>query len=320
MIGLVRSEALRARSRRVVWVLLIAALLGALVGVVIAMANAERPTQASVQRGERDWKRAIAECEAGSYYAEDDLPPGITLEAYCRENIRREFFVPQPDIVLEDLPEIVEGAAAMLAMLGVVLGASLAGADWSTASMTTVLTWEPRRTRVWLARAGIASLVVAIVVAIIIVAFAVMWSIASSVSGSTTTSEGFAGETVATSWRAVVIAAVFGVIAHAVASLGRSTIAGVGILFGYAVIVEGFVAGFVESLQPRMLIRAATVVLSGNPLLDPRASATFAGGAFLDAPPGAIWLDVPGAWVVLVAYVIVLGAISIAAFRARDVQ
>ena len=38
--------------------------------------------------------------------------------------------------------------------------ASLAGADWSTGSMTTVLAWEPRRARVWLVRAGVAAVTV----------------------------------------------------------------------------------------------------------------------------------------------------------------
>ena len=321
MIRLVRSEALRARSRRIVWMLLVTAILGTLVGVVIAMANAERPTRAEIEAGERRWERAVAECTSGGYYSEDDLPPGTTLEEFCGQNVRREFFVPRADLLLDDLPEIVEASAAMLSMLAVVLGASLAGADWSTGSMTTVLTWEPRRTRVWLVRAGVAAATVAIVIAVIVADFTVMLWLASSISGSAETSEGFAGIAFAISWRVVLVSAVFGTLAHAVASLGRSTIAGVGILFGYALIFEGFVASLVESLQPRMLIRAATVVLSGNPLIDPRASSTYApDGSFVGADPGAIWLDVPGAWVVLTVYMIVLGAGSILLFRARDVQ
>jgi ABC-2 type transport system permease protein len=321
VIGLVRSEALRARSRRIVWVLLVTALVGTLAGVVIAMVNAERPTQAEVQAGERRWQRAVADCEAGGYYSEDDLPPGTTLEEFCGQNVRREFFVPRADLLFDDLPEIVEASAAMLSMLAVVLGASLAGADWSTGSMTTVLAWEPRRARVWLVRAGVAAVTVAVVIAVILAAFTVMLWLASSISGSAETSDGTMAAAFATSWRVVLVSAVFGTIAHAVASLGRSTIAGVGILFGYAVIFEGFVAGMVESLQPRMLIRAATVILSGNPLIDPRASSTFGpDGSFVGADPGAIWLDVPGAWVVVASYVVILGALSIVAFRARDVQ
>ncbi len=59
----------------------------------------------------------------------------------------------------------------------------------------------------------------------------------------------------------------FGVVAHAVATLGRSTVAALGVLFGYLIVVEGFVAGLWTAIQPRLLIRAAEVAISQQPLL-----------------------------------------------------
>lgn len=320
MIPLIRSEALRARSRRIVWVLLATAILGMLVGVVIAAVNADRPSEEEIARGEQRYERQLAECMAGGYFGPDEVPPGRSLEEVCEENVRPEFFVPTSNAHLADLPEIIEGASVMLSLVGIVLGASLAGADWSTASMTTVLTWEPRRLRVWLVRAGIAVVVVAVAIVVLLVVFTVMWTAASKLRGTSGIDGGFVGDVLDISWRVTVIAAVFGLVAHAVASVGRSTIAGVGIIFGYAVIFEGFVAGLAPSVLPRLLVRAATVVVSDRPLIDPRGSATFdAEGPLIDSSRGVL-LDVTGAWIVLAVWIAVLSGLAIAAFRARDVQ
>jgi hypothetical protein len=267
--GLVRSELLRARSRRIVWVLLVVAIAGILLGVVIAMANSDPA---------------------------------------------------EPSIAFRELPGILEGASFMLGLLGVVLGASLAGADWAAGTMTTLLVWEPRRLRVFVVRAAVAALVVTLVVVAIQAFFTVAWLLATSVSGTTEVGDGFVRDVTAVAWRVAAVAVVFALVAHAVASLGRSTFAGVAILVGYAVIVEGFVAGFAPSVLPWMLIRAATVVVSGNPLFDPRGTtSTEPGGALVAAPP-AILLSVGEAWLLCALYVGVIGGLALLGFRGRDVQ
>ena len=48
----------------------------------------------------------------------------------------------------------------MVVLLGVLLGATLAGADWTAGTMGTLLTWEPRRVRVHLVRVLVTVVVV----------------------------------------------------------------------------------------------------------------------------------------------------------------
>lgn len=53
------------------------------------------------------------------------------------------------------------GAATPLALAGFILGASLFGADYTTRALTTLLTWEPRRSRVLAAQATASAAVTA---------------------------------------------------------------------------------------------------------------------------------------------------------------
>jgi ABC-2 type transport system permease protein len=320
--GLIRSELLRARSRRIVWVLTIASIVGILVGVAIAMANSQRPTEREVERATAQHARDVERCIASGPYGDGEVPPGYgSVEEYCEDNVRLEFYLSSDEIKLADTPSILEGASFMLALLAIVLGASLAGADWSTGSMTTVLAWEPRRIRVWLVRAAVVAVVLAIVLLIVQGTFLITWLVGTSVSGTTATGEGFTGRVVDEVWIGTVIAVAFGVIAHALASIGRSTIAGVGVLVGYAIIVEGFIAGFVEGIQPRLLIRAATVVVSGMPMMGQGASATVApDGTLVEVGPSSVLLSVGGAWLVVGGYVVTLAFLAIVLFQRRDVQ
>jgi hypothetical protein len=52
------------------------------------------------------------------------------------------------------LPNVVAFATAPLTLVAFIFGASLLGADYSSRSLTTLLTWEPRRARLLLSRAA----------------------------------------------------------------------------------------------------------------------------------------------------------------------
>jgi hypothetical protein len=317
---LLASELLRARSRRIVWVLLGASLGGALVGVVLGVANSERPTAAQEAGADRAFRRDMDACLRSEFPG--GLPEGYaSLEAFCEDSIRREHYGGEGAIRLADLPGVLEGTSLVVVLLGVVLGSSLGGADWSTGAMTTTLTWEPRRLRVVGARAAVVAAVVAIATLAIQAWLAMAWLVGTSTLGTAVAGEGFAGDVVGTGLRVSAIAAAFGVVGFAVATVGRSTVAGVGILFGYLVVVEGFVSNLWDALPPRLLVRAATVVISETPMLDRGASATYGpDGGLVGVSGGGVLLGVAGAWVVVGAYVAALLAIALAVVRARDVQ
>ena len=142
----------------------------------------------------------------------------------------------------------------MVVLLGVLLGATLAGADWTAGTMGTLLTWEPRRIRVHLVR-----VLVTVVVVLVFTIFAQVLLIApfrdrrrhrgldrGDAGGDARHLDGIIS-------RVAVVAASFGVVANAVATLGRSTVAALGVIFGYLIVVEGFVAGLWTAIQPRLL-------------------------------------------------------------------
>ena len=317
MIGLLRAELLRAWSRRVVRVLAIGVIVGIVVSMGIATFNGLRDS------ADARYQRTLEACLRGEFTPADSLPPRYhgSLAAYCPDHVRRGDFA-GAQIRWADLPDgIASGTSSIIVLLGVLIGATLAGADWTAGTMGTLLTWEPRRTRVHLVRLLVAVAVVLVFTIGAQVFLVLAYRVAVAIAGTTDgTPPGIVGHLAGIISRVAAIAAVFAIVAHAVATLGRSTVAAVGILFGYLVVVEGFVAGLWRAIQPRLLIRAAEVAISQQPLLDQGVTAVRGPNGAIVGQFQSVVLSVSGAWVVLGVWVVVLSAVALLAFRARDVS
>ena len=163
---LFRSEFLRARSRRLVPMVIIGGLARrSWSSMGIAAFNSHAPTPATLDQAQAQLRPAVPAVPERQVprAATDQLPPGYaSLEAYCSENVPVRTST-TPACRLRDLPEILQGIATFVILLGALLGASLGGADWTSNTMTTLLTWEPRRIRVLLTRALVVVLVVFVV-------------------------------------------------------------------------------------------------------------------------------------------------------------
>ena len=172
-------ELSRLRSRRVITALvLIAAVFAAIVAGVTAFdtrpltgtdrteaaaqadLESQRPAlRAEVRACERDPTSYLgpdagaAECtemlvpDAESYYPRTPLDLGSTLGS-------------------RGLP-----LALVVAGLMVIVGGTFAGGDWSSGSIATQLLFDPRRTRVWLAKAGAVTLSSALVATVVLAGF-----------------------------------------------------------------------------------------------------------------------------------------------------
>ena len=151
MSDLIRSELLRIWSRRMVRVLAVVAVIGATAGVTIGAIQSHPPDLATAQRNYEDDQQ---HCLAGDFVPEDQLPPGETLEGFCADNVRLENYV-NDSLRLAELSGILKGTAFILIVLGLVIGASSVGADWQVGTMAALLTWEPRRVRIFLVRAAV---------------------------------------------------------------------------------------------------------------------------------------------------------------------
>jgi ABC-2 type transport system permease protein len=161
VIGLVRTELTRYWSRRVIALLVV---LAALLAAIVAFQSAwdTRPpsandvatarAQAEVAAGRADIQADIDRCLAnpGSY-----LGTGATPQE-CRNSLAADATSYLPRVPL-DLRGTLKGNGIGLALLVIVLlliaGSTFAGGDWTSGSMRNQTLFEPRRSRLWTAKA-----------------------------------------------------------------------------------------------------------------------------------------------------------------------
>jgi len=313
VIDLCRSEFLRARSRRILPMMLVGGVLLIVVAMVIAGANSHKPTAAEIASAQAFSDKQFNQCMRGQYGGQ--LPPGYnSLQEYCAD-----VTAPQTDTGLQfrDAALLLEHTSTFVVLLGVALAASLGGADWSAGTMTTLLTWEPRRIRVLLVRALVVALVVAFVTLLLQAILFGSFSLAVALRGTSLGApSGLLGTAALTGLRVSTVAVGFGLVALAIATIGRSTVAALGVLFGYLVLFEGVIAGLRPSIQDRLLVRAGGVIVSQQPIYDESRSFSSIGPSNL--PP--VLLGLTEAWVVAAVYVVVLMVLALLVFRARDVN
>jgi ABC-2 type transport system permease protein len=161
MMRLLRVELARYRSRRIIALLiLLAAVLAALVAVKTAWDSrpitkqeaATARAEAQMEPESQEVKSELAACLANP---EQYLGTGSTAED-CRANFTgspRDYLPRKPLDLHGTLTGNGVGVALAVAGLLVIAASAFAGSDWASGSMVTQLLFEPRRTRVWLAKA-----------------------------------------------------------------------------------------------------------------------------------------------------------------------
>jgi len=310
---LLRSELLRARSRRMVSMVIVGGLIGIVIGLGIASFYSHKPSAAQLASAQQQYDATYQRCLNGKYLGPNQqIDAGATSVAdVCSTAVTP----PLDGIMLRDIEQILEHISTLVILLGALLGASLGGADWTSNTMGTLLTWEPRRMRVFLVRALVVAIFVVAVTLFLQIVFALVYWLATDVRGVTAMlPPHLVGDTFATMLRVSAMAIAFGLVAYVLAMIGRSTVSSLGVLFGYLILFEGIVAGFRQSIAGSLLVRAATVVISRQPILmEPR---DFSGPG---VPVPIVLMDVTKAWTVVAVYVLALGAISLVQFRRRDV-
>jgi len=307
MIGLISSEWLRMRSRRLVKVLAVLALLGIVAAVVIGVVQSELPSERDLARAERQAEREVANCIAQDAYGQE--APGGDVEALCREFIDQSVFLAEQPLRLSELPDILRGTAFVAILIGLVIGASAVGASWQTGTMTTILTWEPRRTRVALVRAAVFALGTVALIAVLFALFAGLFFVATTLRGLTATPDGWARELVGVAARVSALAGAASIIGGAIAMLGRNSAAALGGVFVYLSVLEGIVRGLRPAIGRFLLGDNIVSVLIGDDI------------TIVDEAGTTIATVTPShAAVVVAIYTLGLLTVATASFRVRDVQ
>jgi len=239
-------ELARFRWRRAVKVLLVACFLIPLF-VLGGTAWSTRP----VSEQDLSEAQAIADREAQQPYVQDQIDdcvedpemyfgpeqPAGDLEVACTDMAtpRAEWFVSRQPLEMVQLVDDLGTAVPMiLSVLLLLAAATYVGADWNSGSMSNQLLFEPRRTRVWAAKAGVLALAAAVTAAVVQVLF---WVALDAVARS----RGL--DVDASVWdrlpgimaRGTLLAVGAALLGYSLTMLFRSTVVTLGILFGVAV-------------------------------------------------------------------------------------
>ncbi|MFF4878423.1 ABC transporter permease subunit [Micromonospora sp. NPDC000668] len=192
------------------------------------LAQAERQAEQSYQEQVRWSEQERVNCEQAKTAGtpNDGRYPDdcSVITPPPRDQIQAEWFLPSTFNFRETFPETLIPFAAILALVGFVVGASFVGAEWSTGGMMNLLLWRPKRLTVLLTKlAALLTGILAVTLPAAVLWFAGFWAVAAF-RGSTEKMTSGAWQSFAlTGLRGVVLVLVLTTIGFALASLGRHT-------------------------------------------------------------------------------------------------
>jgi hypothetical protein len=305
VIRLLGSEWLRFRSRRIVRWLVLVAMFGIAAVALLAGAASHKPTDEQIAEGLRRREEAVASCVEGNAHGAD-VPPGTSIQDFCEAEYREADFTGVDGLDLDDLDEFAMAGSFVVLLIGLVIGASMVGASWQTGTITTILTWEPRRIRWFLARLAVTALGAALVGAAVLAVFCLALAATTALRGSTTTSTPWLADAALATLRIAALTGAVAVIGAAVAMIGRHTAAALGAVFVYMAVLESVVRG----LRPAM----------GRFLLGDNIGAVVTAMETELVSRGSVFRLTPERGAVVIAiYVVGLALVAAVFLRSRDV-
>jgi ABC-2 type transport system permease protein len=198
-------------------------------------AAAERLVEENREAGEAEHRACLAA-------PEEYLGPGAIAAECDSVRPRVEWFLPRDALTIEgELDGRGTVLLALLAVVGIFVGATFAGADWASGSMGTQLLFAPRRLRVWTAKAVAVVVATSVAAALLLAAYWGALAAVAAARGIGTSPETWAG-VLQTSGRGVALVGAVTLGGYALTMLSRHTVGTLGLLFGYAVVGEGLAA------------------------------------------------------------------------------
>lgn len=237
MTDLLAVELSRFWSRRLFRGLVILAMLGLITAGVIALVVSDDANDEAAIRAQTEAQ--VQQC-LDSFEGGPGLPPEVAEDprAFCEENV----FIQDPRFPYNDMPEILQGLGVPFLMIAWLIGASFVGAEWNHRTMTTSLTWEPRR--VLLFAAKLVALLIGVFIVLVLLQLFVL--VAFLPAGLTVGNmEGIDGGW----WRDLFeqigrsggVAALTAALGMSLAMIGRNTAAALGFGFVYFAVVESLI-------------------------------------------------------------------------------
>lgn len=154
----------------------------------------------------------------------------------------------------EQVADGLIGLAFPLLMFSWLVGASAIGAEWGNRTVSALLTWEPRRSRVLVTKAAAAAVSTALwVIALEIVWTAVMMPVANDGGGFTGGMVFSWGEYVGFAGRILAVCVIASVLGFSLATIGKNTGAALGGGMAYLLIVESLVRAYLPDWDQWLL-------------------------------------------------------------------
>jgi len=219
----------------------------------------QRIHQAGVQREAQI--SSIKSCVAAHGVKDgQDTPPGVARVCVPKHLASAH----DPRFHHSQLAGILRGSGGILAILGLALGATLLGAEFASRGMTTLLTFETRRLRVFGAKVVAGMVVMAGLAFLALVALALAMLPALLLHGAPAAGEPGLATIAGIIGRGTALVALLTGIGMAVATLGRTTAAALGAAFAYLVILENILGSFLAAWRPWLLLGNVIVFVSGQ--------------------------------------------------------
>ncbi len=292
MNALLRAELRRALSRRLVRVLIALALVAIAFAGVVVFSHTEKFDARARERARNQLEVDIRSCvtEGASAQCRQD----ITLAHYDKSVYLTDLW-PADD----DREPILGIAILFLGFGGLLAAASVVGAEFRSGMLGTLLTWEPRRVRVAVARATSAALAAGTIALVLQVVFVLALLPSMLLHGGTAGADAdWLRGLLAAMVRGAAFTGLAAVVGASLALLGRNTAVALGVTFVYLNFVESAVRAWRPGLGRWLIVDNAAVFLMG-PRTDVVAS--------------------PFPAVMLVVYALGLLAVATAVFRRRDI-
>lgn len=259
--GLVRLmgvEWMRLRSRRAFWALALLAFVGIGLSLGSLARDAQPPSAAEVAAAEEQVAADIAEpslqeelqrCRDAEAAGDESIyGPGFDCDDMLP---RAEWYYFQEFVELvPTLGEVLVQMALTFGLASLLAGATFAGADWSAGTISTQLLFEPRRGRLFTAKAAVVGLAFAAAAAVAAGGVALVVYLVASAWGSTEGSTAARGDLVLAALRAVLAVGAGGAVGVALGLALRRSVAVVGIVFAYLFLGEGLMRGLLREAEP----------------------------------------------------------------------
>jgi ABC-2 type transport system permease protein len=270
MSRLLAAELRRISARRLVRLTMALALVGIVVGGAAAFlrsaslseeAYQQRVVEAEAAARAQD-VRTEACLRANGVQEREDISDEIAEQCFPSKDVGRAH---DPRFHRARLEGILRGVSGSLVVVGWALGASLVGAEFASRGMTTLLTWEPRRWRVFAAKAlaALAAMSVFALAVLMLVALA-MWPALAFHGAPLRSGDPTLLSLAGVIGRGVALTTIAAGIGFAIATIGRNTATALGVGFGYIVVFENIVGTSLEQWRRWLLLGNVIVFISGH--------------------------------------------------------